>query len=717
VTPDDAMFAPDPSRDAPPRAADCRAVLMPGGGCVLAFSGAGAAPPAEGRARWAGGESAWRAVAWTGGGGAWHGAALLSRLPEGPVEAFADAGAQAHRFARPHGVDVGARCLADLVRATGGDALALARFLARDAASGDGPPPAPAALVAELLVAASEPGGFVELAGAPSGGGLFVQGWSRTPVSGPARAVVLAEGPVEADAVAATFARNDLLAPATGLCLLAPRAAATPSAVRAVFVAAEGRLLRLEAAPGGPAALAGEAAADRLRDLAPRLVGDDDTLRAVRRACRPRFDGRDTLSGATRPVAAAVDLLLRNDAGDLLALGWLLDPEGRVERLLIKGDGVGYAPLHDGWIRLPRPDLAQGFAADPRFAGAALGGEAMHGFLCRAPRVAAAPGAPLHLEVVLADGDCLFAPVRAGRASARDPLPAALCALRHAAVDVEGAVRAHVAPFLDGLARPAAAPAEAAATLGTPPARPLAAAVAPVALFDEAQSLLASLAGTAEAATLDLTLVADRAFAAAEGDRLRRAFAFYGVGGRLATVDAGRGFDERLDAGLARAPDAPWALAWSPAALPRGAGWLAALAAAASGAGAPALVSPLLAHEDDSIRYAGGDGAQAAGYCAASLAGAGTRTAAAGAAEVALVDRALLRRAGGFSGRCFGDRLGRIDLARRLRAAGGAVLWTGEASFWVVEPPTEPPGPPDLWLRRAVDAALLAAGRPMEDPS
>ena len=89
------------------------------------------------------------------------------------------------------------------------------------------------------------------------------------------------------------------------------------------------------------------------------------------------------------PVAAAFDALLQAPDGALLALGWMLDPLRRVDRVLVKSTGNLYAPIHASWCALPRLDLHQGFGADPRFQGLLDEHDCLHGFIAHAPALRA----------------------------------------------------------------------------------------------------------------------------------------------------------------------------------------------------------------------------------------------------------------------------------------------------------------------------------------
>ena len=116
--------------------------------------------------------------------------------------------------------------------------------------------------------------------------------------------------------------------------------------------------------------------------------------------------------------------MLQAPDGALLAIGWLLDPLRRVERALLKSTANLYAQLDADWCPLPRPDLARGFAQDPRFADLLDERDAMHGFIAHAPaQREQVAGAEVYLELVLEDGSCLFRPLAVTPFESAERLP------------------------------------------------------------------------------------------------------------------------------------------------------------------------------------------------------------------------------------------------------------------------------------------------------
>ncbi|WP_456306553.1 hypothetical protein, partial [Paracraurococcus ruber] len=156
-----------------------------------------------------------------------------------------------------------------------------------------------------------------------------------------------------------------------------------------------------------------------LRDLQPRLAGAEAALALLRRAARPAYAGQDTLATLEGPVAAAIDLCLPLPGAGLWLSGWLLDPARRLAGLAVQAPGGFAADLPPRWVRVERPDVAQGFAADPRFAG--LDG-VRHGFAAFLPGDAPAGREGWHLALETAEGAVGYLPLRPAPAAARDAL-------------------------------------------------------------------------------------------------------------------------------------------------------------------------------------------------------------------------------------------------------------------------------------------------------
>jgi hypothetical protein len=677
--------------------------------------------PLTGHLQQDGRRSLWTAESWPVEeveGTRWHGVAVLEEVPRPGAEITGAAGGDRWRLDGTPRIDIAPDALADLVRRAGIDGRGVFAFLMRHLLAGrlrdSAESRAYRAFARAFIDAAAERDGFIELVAVPQTGGFFAQGWSRSLPAGAVLVADAAEDLTLREIEVAHFDRDDLLASARGFCFFGRGwRDGRLDEVDAVFFEDEGRLLRLDLVETA-SRLDGEAATMHVRQMLPRLAAPEPTLGAFKRICRPRFAGEDTLTDTSAPIAAALDMLLEAPDGTLLAVGWLLDPLRCVERIFVKSTTTLYGQLDAGWCRLPRPDLIRGFGADPRFTNLLHASEDMHGFVAH---VAAPPDqlakAQVYVELLLEDGGCLFQPVTVTPFRSAALLPNLLRALPLDQPEIEGIVREHLAPFLASVRPTTPADGREQAPripLGDAAGAREVSALIPVSDWPRLQTVLALLAGTPEAASLELVLVAPRSVASSGLARIRDAFAFYGLAGCIVVAREADGHFARLDfaasvAGTGRL------LAWSPSVLPKRPGWLQRLEAEYAALPAPGLLSPALIYEDGSIAFGGAVSDAPSGLCGLSGYGAehlhrgSPRQARSGAPQVGLVDRDVLAAAGGFAGATFSDAFAHLDLAGRLRAAGADTWCSGEVEFWCLDDEAAEPVATQSALRR-IDAAL-----------
>lgn len=688
-----------------PLIAPSAAIVLPGGRVALIVERSSVSLPARGTVEGAG---AWVALSQEVEG-LQLAVALLPAMPPHGARLLDLAGEPVARIARAGHLDVTAAPLLRLVRAAPERSAELLRFL--QGAVGSVAP----GLVAEFVQGAAEQAGFVEVAARTECGGLYLQGWAQGLEPGFV-AIQGLPGSEGREMAVASFARDDILAPAAGICLYARLVPPELPVPPALYFERGGRIARLDVIAATRAATEGAAATVHIRAMLPRLEAPRETLGAFRRICRPRFEGRDTLAEHAGPVDAAFDRVWRAADGTLLVSGWLLDPLGRVEHALLKSRANLYAPLHRSWHLLPRPDLNKAFASNPRFAGLIDDRDVMHGFITHVPARPDQTLSDVYLELVLDDGSCLFRPVTVTPCQGEAVLPAILVGLSPAEPELPQIVEQHLAPFLQGLAREAKPLKRIArpSPLGPGPAGHSVAAVMPVASLAELQPIFAALVDSPGDAAMDLTLVAGRRVAAEIRDALDASFRFYGLTGQLVVVPDHATLQARLDAGL-DAVEAARVLFWQPCALPRDRGWLARLVLEADRTKA-GQISPALMYEDGSIYFAAMRPDLAGANATCSQAGFGsdmldrglTRPVSAAAAEISLVNRERVVAAGGMSGHLFSDRFTHLDLARRLRGAGAGIWCAPAIGFWMVEDPRPEDDGPHVRMTRAIDAALIA---------
>lgn len=692
--PEDAVLTPD------------LAIILPGGRTLLALSQLGSALPRRGFC----GDAPWRATCWPAQDG--RAGLALVETPLVGTGRLRGPGGDERQIATPRAVDVAPGPLAEFVRRSGLNSRKVFEFLT-EALAGSATGETRGSdheFAAAFLSLASEAGGFVEILACPDTGGLFAQGWAMALAPGPQRLARL-NGTLElCNANAAVFPRDDIPPPGTGFCLFSlDWRGADLETLDCLFYEQDGILKRLEVVRGAVLRLRGEAATDHVRHMLPRLDCDADAAGVFRRICRPRYQGTDTLSSTLLPVAAAFDAVFEAPLGGLLAMGWLLDPLRRVERVIIKSTTGLYAPLHDRWNPLPRADLNDGFAVDPRFARLLDPADTMHGFIAFAPGGPRKGDEEFYLELILDDGSCLFRPLKITRLEGRELLPHILPAIPLHDPALDQIIEDALAPFLARLP-----PRQ---RKNRAPQRPIPlstqageiAAIVPLGKLDHLQPMMALLAGTPEADRLDLVIVMARAAAAGVPTRLKDLFAFYGLRGRLLLVPDQTDFCARVEAGLAHA-EGSRVLLWQPSALPATPGWLDLLEDELAGLGAPGLISPTLVYEDGSILY-GGEGATEEnstpmlGYPLGWMIRGAPRPMPAGAAQLALIDRQAMAAAGGFSGQLYSDAMVHRDLARRLHDQGFGTWASRSVDFWALE---DLPGPTDAIVRllERVDSSL-----------
>lgn len=706
-----------------------QAILLHGGRALVLFEGATIAPPRAGQLGGAGVASEWTAESWrveTEAGPRWCGLAVVDVLPQGGGELVGASGLRRWHVPGGLSVDISPQPLADLVRKAGVDRRRVFEFLMRQLIEGCASDSAEAqahrVFARGFFTAAAERDGFIEILAEPDCGGIVAQGWSMSLPTGPVMLASVAGDLAVQTVEAAHFERDDILPPGVGFCLYGKDwRVARAGEIDAVFFEKEGRLLRLDVVSRSVIRFEGAEATGHVGHMLPRLQGPEPTLRAFRRICRPRFAGEDTLSRTDAPIALGLDALLQAPDGGLLAFGWLLDPLRRVELAIVKSTGNLYAQLQKSWIRLPRPDLCSGFASDPRFAGLLDPQNALYGFIVHVPPPRGrTKGAQVYLELCLDDESCLFRPLTVTAFEDPERLPQILAGLSHTEPELARIIEEHLAPFLEAVPPRAPALARAAAARPVPlgvqrPARDVS-ALMPVRGLAELQAVFGLLGGTPDAEALDLTLICSRDAAADLMRPLDEAFRFYGLSGALVIASERDTLAARLDAGVA-ATEGRWVLAWSPQALPKHRGWVEALCAEAEALEAPGLLSPALTYEDGSVCFAGAQRAASgrtaeplsalAGYAGGWLARGLPARAAAGAADIALLDRGLLAAAGGFAGHLFGEGYAHLDLAARLRAQGAETWCSGLVEFWMLETAQAEEATPLARLLREVDASLL----------
>ena len=224
------------------------------------------------------------------------------------------------------------------------------------------------AMLQAFLHKAAEDDGVIEIAG-QADGTLMLQGWGGSSPTPPTEALLCDAQVSRHAACLAAFPRPDIASPATGVVALVKGAESiAPASVHALFLVSGASLRRCAVLPVRQV-LNPTDTGNHLRDLLPRLECDADTASLARRMMRPRFTGADTLATLDRPVRAAIDLAAVFPGAGVYLAGWLIDPEARLRELTLCGADGLRVRLDGHATRLPRPDVTEAFAADPRYAG------------------------------------------------------------------------------------------------------------------------------------------------------------------------------------------------------------------------------------------------------------------------------------------------------------------------------------------------------------
>lgn len=653
----------------------------------------------------------WTALSWSNEGQL-HALAILASIPFGEVAVHGEHGQDELRIIQPGRVTSEPGDLARFLVDTGAPMGEVLRTL--DAAIATGPGThAYNRFVAILLREVSKADGFVEIAVRPECGGLFLQGWAHAPLRGALSPMGEAAG---IEAIAAGFDREDILAPASGFCLYLKDWDERLDDKSVFFVDFDDRPLRLDVLEGATTALEGRTGTDHVQAMLPKLAADEVTLAGFRRICRPRFTGVNTLAEHPDATTAAIDRILQTPSGGLFVTGWLLDPLAQVERAILKSTANLYAPLHENWHRVERPDLNEAFGDDPRFAGLLDPRERLHGFVCAVQAdPAVLDGAQVYLELEMSDRSCLFLPCELTPCAGHGAAHPVIGTLATHDPALSTLISRHAAPFLETVpVRRNRQSQVSMQPLGGGFGKRNCCALMPVSDIAHIQPVMASIAGTPEASALDFALVIGREGAVGLAEEIDDAFRFYGLRGALMLVPDHETLAARLDVG-AGATDAESLLVWQPTVLPKAPGWLDELRNASETCEGPAVVSPLLTYEDGSVYFGGSateDGPEGAvcalvGFERRRIAAGQLRPAKSFPAEIALMDRALLSEAGGFAGRLWGDRFIGQDLSLRLGEAGARPWCASQVEFWMLE--TSPPEQPESQrMIDRIDAALIA---------
>ena len=436
-----------------------------------------------------------------------------------------------------------------------------------------------------FLSQAATADGCIEIMTAAPDACVLLQGWG-TPLEGELQIVLAGPALPVFPGHAGAFPRPDTQHPATGVMLALPAEAATAlPGLDHVFILSDAGLhsrTLVEHRLLGP-----DDSLGHLRHMAPSLRCPPTMQAMLHDALRPRFDGIDTLSGHHHPVHAAIDLCVAAPTAGLYLSGWVFDPAHLIAALHVCGPDNAAHSLDAVWTRIPRPDVADAFANQPRFPAPTSHDVGFAAHLPHAPHTG-----QLCLQATFVDGGLAFLPL-----TPTLPGPRLLASVDLHKPSGLPIIQHHLAPFIARLPRPASPPAPPIRT--GPLGRPCA-IVVPLAAPTLPRALLSTFLHDPLDRTEQLVFVCGPAWDAA-----------------LLTALAARIDFERLDATIVQIPTpgplpalreaarrttATHLLATAPGISGRTPAWRAALRDAID---THAFATPTLLYEDWSIRYAG----------------------------------------------------------------------------------------------------------------
>ncbi|WFU51514.1 hypothetical protein [Sinorhizobium terangae] len=522
--------------------------------------------------------------------------------------------------------------------------------------------------------------GFVELLGETHDGVIFVKGWGHNIEPGVCRVLVNSGKPVVCDCGIAAFLRPDV--PAGGSGFVGLLSTKEPLRVRDI----EGLVYRGRGgwryAPvhehrqiAGPSETPGH-----LRSVLLQTRSSPQVLLELRAAANS-FEGRETVSTLPVPVRMGIDLAFQANGGALLISGWLLDPEAHVKSVKLCAERTA-ARIDDRWTRIERSDVTEAFTDEPAFRSAFGHGNHSHGFIAFASGLGWDSAAPLHLELTLTDSRRAFIPLIPVR------VPPRMAALRQiSSIDPEHwglaeIVDRQIVPFLCASERNSpwigatvdAGPFEQA---GGPPII--------IAAEDSEDGDIAPLLGLLaldpETRVAPIVLVMPAERFRRQAGRIKELAQFYRLSLKLMAAEETGDLYDLLEAGV-RALSQETVILLAGTLLPLRGGWYGKLVAAHEAQGG--VISPTLAYEDHSVRWAGSwpagqseypASSRYAGYPLSAVTGLKLTQVAAASLECCIMPREAFLAAGGFSGGYLGSQQKGLDLGLRFNRAGIPSYW------------------------------------------
>jgi len=528
--------------------------------------------------------------------------------------------------------------------------------------------------ITTLLQAIHASDGFIEMIGESHDGVTFVQGWSRGMAPGPCRISVISPAmSTVGECGIATFSRPDAPDGAAGFVGLVE----TSQIVDVTEI--EGLIFRGRTGWRHVAAHPRKRISDPLetpehiRSILMRTHGTPEVLLSLRAAANS-FEGKETVSSLPYPVRMGIDSISQASNGNLLISGWLYDPDDHVTAVRLRRRNAAVC-LDEHWTRFDRPDVTDSFNDQPHFAPGLQADHRAHGFIAHALLSGEDAAAPLYFELTLQDSRRAFLPVRPTRLSARSAALRQIASIDPTNSALPAIVETHIVPFLRHSSARATTIIEAVFDAGSfdeEDGTPI--VIAASDSEENISPLLALLALDPETRRAPIVIAMPAERFRRQSGRLKELARFYRLSIRLVSVKGTGDIYDMLGAGT-QAISCETVVSLSASLLPHGTGWYGKLMAAASTL-KESIISPVLAYEDHSVRWAGSwiddsDDEQPvagryAGYPLKAVTSMKLTRIAAASLECCVMPRDALSRAGGFSGNYLGTQEKGLDLGLRL---------------------------------------------------
>ncbi|MGH6859372.1 MAG: glycosyltransferase family 2 protein, partial [Phyllobacterium sp.] len=537
------------------------------------------------------------------------------------------------------------------------------------------------AAITVLLQAGARSDGCVELIGGSDEGEIFVQGWAQDLTPSVSRLFISGRTSCLAECAISVFARPDLNEQASGFAglLLANEAVEPNDIERLLFRGRRG--WRFTEVYDRRLIVGARETPSHVRAILPRVRGSSEILLRMRSAAN-RFDGTETVSSLPFPVRSGIDNVFRVEGSGLLVSGWLLDPDGHVESVKLRRHR-GEVPLDSHWTRVDRPDVTAEFNNRAPFNAGLDPNRHAHGFVAFASELQGDSTTPFYLEICLSDERRAFMPLTPIRVTSRDAVVRQIRAIDPNAWALRHIVDQQLVPLLRNVVRPAPEIFGVADLGAFEESAGPALIVGIDERVEEVGPLIALLALDPETRAAPIVIVAAADIIDRIGMQVRRLAEFYKLTVRLVSASGSEDLYDALEVG-ARAVSADTVVFLAASLLPRNTGWFHRLLEAYD-ARKDCVLSPTLAYEDDSIRWAGTwiAGGQSertlvgryAGYPVDAVAGMATTQVATATFECCVMPREALFSVDGFTRGYLGTHEKGLDLGLKLKQAGLKSYW------------------------------------------